>query len=92
MQALLGCASRGGSRRDLLRECRRLAGAAEPYADSTEELTPVGLDWISAVPLSITAMLLLASPKFAGQLARGGFGAHLLNLSSIRQIERDDFP
>jgi ATP-grasp domain len=92
MQALLGCASRGGNRRGLLRECWRLATAAEPYADSTEELTPMRLDWISAVPLSITATLLLASPKFADQLARGGFGAHLLNLSSIRQIERDDFP
>jgi predicted ATP-grasp superfamily ATP-dependent carboligase len=92
MQALLGCASRGGSRRDLLRECWRLVTAAKPYADSAEELTPVGLDWISAVPLSITAMLLFASPKFAGQLARGGFGAHLLNLASVRQIERDDFP
>jgi predicted ATP-grasp superfamily ATP-dependent carboligase len=92
MQALLGCASRGGNRRGLLRECWRLATAAELYADSTEELTPMRLDWISAVPLSITATLLLASPKFADQLARGGFGAHLLNLSSIRQIERDDFP
>jgi predicted ATP-grasp superfamily ATP-dependent carboligase len=92
MQALLGCASRGGSRRDLLRECWRLATAAEPYADSTEELTPVGLDWVSAAPLSMTAMLLLASPKFAGQLARGGFGAHLLDVASVRQIERDDFP
>jgi predicted ATP-grasp superfamily ATP-dependent carboligase len=92
MQALLGCALRGGSRRDLLRECWRLATAAEPYADSTEELTPVGLDWVSAAPLSMTAMLLLASPKFAGQLARGGFGAHLLDVASVRQIERDDFP
>jgi hypothetical protein len=92
MQALLGCASRDGNRRGLLRECWRLATAAELYADSTEELTPMRLDWISAVPLSITATLLLASPKFADQLARGGFGAHLLNLSSIRQIERDDFP
>ncbi len=91
MQALLGCASRGGSRRDLLRECWRLATAAEPYADSTEELTPVRLDWISAVPLAMTAMLLLASPKFASRLARGGFGAHLLDVASIRQIERDDF-
>jgi hypothetical protein len=40
----------------------------------------------------MTAMLLLASPKFAGQLARGGFGAHLLDVASVRQIERDDFP
>jgi len=35
--------------------------------------------------------LLLASPKFALKLARGGFGAHLLDLGSIRMIEREDF-
>jgi predicted ATP-grasp superfamily ATP-dependent carboligase len=91
MQALLGCASRGGRRRDLLRECWRLSTGGAPYADSFEELTPVPLDWISAVPLSITAMLLFASPKLARHLARG-FGAHLLDLKSIRRIERDHFP
>jgi len=91
MQALLGCASRGGRRRDLLRECWRLSTGGAPYADSSEELTPVPLDWISAVPLSITAMLLFFSPKLARHLARG-FGAHLLDLKSIRRIERDHFP
>jgi predicted ATP-grasp superfamily ATP-dependent carboligase len=91
MQALLGCASRGGTRRDLLRECWRLLTGAAPYADSTEELTPVVSDWVSAVPLLMTAVLLLASPNLAGRLARGGFGAHLLDLASVRRIERDDF-
>jgi predicted ATP-grasp superfamily ATP-dependent carboligase len=92
MQALLGCASRGGSRRDLARECWRLAAGSAPYTDSSEELTPVRSDWISAVPLLMTAMLLLASPKFASRLARGGFGAHLLDLASVRRIQSDDFP
>jgi ATP-grasp domain len=91
MQALLGCASRGGSRRDILRECWRLLVGGGPYADSTEELTPMRLDWISAVPLAMTAIALLAAPKIAANLARGGWGAHLLDLASIRQIERDDF-
>jgi len=54
-------------------------------------LTPVRLDWVSAVPLAMTVMLLLASPQFAAKLARGGFGAHLLDLGSIRLIEREDF-
>jgi hypothetical protein len=91
MQALLGIASRGGTRRELLRECWRLATGGAPYADSIEELTPLRLDWISAVLLSITAMLLLASPKLATSLARSAFGAHLLNLASVRRIEREDF-
>jgi predicted ATP-grasp superfamily ATP-dependent carboligase len=91
MQALLGCGSRGGTRRDLVRECWRLFAKSGPYAGSSEELTPVRLDWISAVPLAMTAMVLLASPRFAAKLARGGFGAHLLDVSSIRLIEREDF-
>jgi len=44
MQALLGCASRGGTRSDLIRECVRLLTASGAYVDSCEELTPVRLD------------------------------------------------
>jgi predicted ATP-grasp superfamily ATP-dependent carboligase len=91
MQALLGSASRGGTRRDIVHECAQLAAASGPYADSSEELTPVALDWISAVPLAMTVGLLLASPAFAIKLARGGFGAHLLDLGSIRVIEGEGF-
>ena len=65
MQALLGCASRDGTRRDIVRECRRLYAASGPYAGSSEELTPVELDWMSAVPLWMTAAFLLVSPKSA---------------------------
>jgi predicted ATP-grasp superfamily ATP-dependent carboligase len=92
MQALLGCASRGGTRRDVIRECWRLLTGAGPYADSTEELTPVRLDWLSAVPLAMTAALLLIAPKLAGPLARQGWGAHLLDVGTIRLIEGEDFP
>jgi predicted ATP-grasp superfamily ATP-dependent carboligase len=91
MQALLGCASRGGTRSDILRECALLLTAGGPYAGSSEELTPVRLDWFSAVPLTMTAAFLLASPKSAVKLARGGFGAHLLDLKSIRVIESAEF-
>ena len=89
MQALLGIASRGGTRRDLLRECRRLWHGSEPYTGSREELTPVRLDWQSAVPAAMTATLLLAQPRAAYRLAYGAFGAHLLSRESIGQIERE---
>jgi hypothetical protein len=92
MQALLGCASRGGTRRDILGECWQLLKASGPYAGSTEELTPVRLDWLAAVPLAMTAALMLASPRLAMELVRGGFGAHLLDIGSIRTIEREEFP
>jgi hypothetical protein len=35
--------------------------------------------------------LLLASPGFAMTVAKGGFGAHLLDVKSIRIIESDGF-
>ena len=91
MQALLGIAARGGARRDLLRECRRLWRGRKPYAGSREELTPVHTDLLSAVPLAMTAMLLLARPQAALTLARGGFGAHLLSRESIDEIESEGF-
>ena len=91
MQALLGVASRGGTRRDIFAECRRLMAGSGPYADSSEEMTPVGLDGMSAVPLVMTAALLLASPKSAIKIVRGGFGAHLLDVESIRKIESEEF-
>jgi predicted ATP-grasp superfamily ATP-dependent carboligase len=91
LQALLGCASGGGTRRDIIRECWRLLTHGGPYADSIEELTPVRLDWISAVPLATTAIFLLIAPKLANTLARKGWGAHLLDIGSVRLIESDDF-
>jgi hypothetical protein len=89
---LLGCASRGGRRRDIIGECRRLVIGIGPYADSAQELTPVRLDWISAVPMVMIAVVLLAAPKLGVRLASGGWGAHLLDIASIRRIEREDFP
>jgi predicted ATP-grasp superfamily ATP-dependent carboligase len=91
MQALLGCASRGGTRRDLARECWRLLTGGGPYAESVEELTPVRLDWISAVPLALTAICLLVAPMLVVTLARKGWGEHLLDLRSIRLIESENF-
>jgi predicted ATP-grasp superfamily ATP-dependent carboligase len=91
VQVLLGCASRGGTRRDIIGECWRLVTGGGPYADSTEELTPVRLDWISAVPLAMIAISLLIAPKLAVTLARRGWGAHLLDLGSIKLIESENF-
>jgi hypothetical protein len=75
----------------LIGECWRLLIRSGPYADSAEELTPVRLDWISAVPLAMIATTLLAAPKLGAKLARGGWGSHLLDIASIRHIESEDF-
>jgi predicted ATP-grasp superfamily ATP-dependent carboligase len=91
MQALLGCASRGGTRRDLLWACWRLLTGSGVYADSVEELTPARSDWLGTVPLAMTALVLLAAPRRAVTLARSGWGAHLLDIASIRRIEGEGF-
>jgi predicted ATP-grasp superfamily ATP-dependent carboligase len=92
MQALLGCAARDGTRRDIFRECMRIAGKREPYADSAEELTPVRCDRFSAVPLAMIALALLINPRLAGALSKKGWGTHLLGAECIRVIEDENFP
>jgi predicted ATP-grasp superfamily ATP-dependent carboligase len=91
MQVLLGVAVRDGTRREIFRECIRVAAGRGPYADSVEELTPVRRDWISAVPVAMTAPALLANPKLAATLSKQGWGAHLLGIESIRLIESENF-
>ncbi len=86
IQALLGCALTGGTRRDLVARCRDLIARRGSYAGSHEELTPVRADWLSALPAVATAVALLARPAAAQALARQGWGAHLLTIESIRAI------
>lgn len=92
MQALLGIADRGASRRDILTECWRLFARRGPYANSEEELTPVRRDWMSAVPAVTTALLLLTKPELAQVLAKRGWGEHLLTLKTIQIIGREFVP
>jgi predicted ATP-grasp superfamily ATP-dependent carboligase len=91
MQALLGCAVQGGTRRDILRACHRLSFGMAPFAESAEELTPIRLDWVSALPLAMLAVTLVARPNSAATMASRGFGAHLLDPASIRLIEDENF-
>jgi predicted ATP-grasp superfamily ATP-dependent carboligase len=91
LQALLGCAGRGGTRREIFRECVRVLGGREPYADSIEELTPVRDDWISAIPLAMTVLALMANPELAATLSNKGWGAHLLDGRAVRIIEDENF-
>lgn len=91
MQVLLGSAQRGGDRRDLLRICRDIWRRRGDYAGSTEELTPARIDWLSAVPLVMTALLLLVSPRLSHVLAKRGWGQHLLDIRSVAIIESEMF-
>jgi predicted ATP-grasp superfamily ATP-dependent carboligase len=89
MQALLGRALSDGTRRDILRECRDLLFRRNAYADSAEELTPVRSDWLSAVPLGMTALSLLSTPRLAQTLVTRGWGEHLLGPQSIARIQAE---
>lgn len=91
MQVLLGGAQRGDNRRRLLRTCRDIWRRRGDYADSTEELTPVRTDWFSAVPLAMTALLLLVSPRLSHVLVKRGWGQHLLDARSIAVVETEKF-
>jgi predicted ATP-grasp superfamily ATP-dependent carboligase len=91
MQVLLGRAQRGGDRRDLLRICRDIWCRRGDYAGSTEELAPVRIDWLSAVPLVMTALLLVMSPRLSHALAKRGWGQHLLDIRSVAIIESETF-
>ncbi len=86
IQALLGCAMREGSRRKLVQECWRLLSGTGDYAQSSEELTPARLDWLSVVPAVTAAVWLLASPRAAHTMVKRGWGAHLLTRESARKI------
>jgi predicted ATP-grasp superfamily ATP-dependent carboligase len=90
MQALLGCAARDASRLSVLRESWKLLAKREPYGRSREELTPIGIDWPSFVPPTVTALWLTVSPAAAHTLPKKGWGAQLLTPQSIRTIENMD--
>ncbi|WP_407529040.1 ATP-grasp domain-containing protein [Methylobacterium oryzisoli] len=87
LQAILGTALRTGRRRAVLGTIAQLARAAGPFAGAREELTPIGRDPASALPLLGLAAALLASPRAAPALVRRGWGAHLLTPEAMRRIE-----
>jgi hypothetical protein len=87
MQVLLGTALRTGSRLELVRHLWQLVTGRGDYAGSTEELTPIRLDWVSALPVTMTALALFLNPGLARELPKRGWGSHLLTPKSIRLIE-----
>jgi len=69
-------------------ELRRLLAGTGSYANSNEELTPVRVEWMSVVPLVLTALILLNRPRWARALSRR-CGAQVLNARRVQRIERE---
>jgi hypothetical protein len=90
LQAVIGAAMRSRSRISVARELWRLYRQSGIYRNSSEELTPLRLDWLGIVPLAIAALILLISPGAAGTLVRRGWGMGLLTPASVRAIGQMD--
>jgi glutathione synthase/RimK-type ligase-like ATP-grasp enzyme len=90
LQALLGVAKQSGSRAAVLRECWRLIVGGGSYGGSREELTPLGLDLLSALPTSAAALSLAASPGMSEVLPEVGWGAGLLTSETLEKIREID--
>lgn len=86
LQALLGAALRHNSRIEIVREIFRFMTASGEYEGSVEELTPIKLDWMSALPCAATGLAVLMHPKASHVLPSLGWGAGLLTAESIRVI------
>jgi hypothetical protein len=89
IQAIVGCAARGGSRVDILRECWKLLWHSGIYAGSCEELTPVRWDRPSGIPVVFAAIWMLVNPRMAQALPKVAWGNHLLTSESIRKIQEE---
>jgi predicted ATP-grasp superfamily ATP-dependent carboligase len=89
LQALLGAALRHNSRIGIMREIWNFMTASGEYTGSVEELTPVMLDWMSALPCAATGLAVLVHPKTSRILPSRGWGAGLLTPESVR-IVRDE--
>jgi hypothetical protein len=86
-QGLLGCALRGGSRSALASEAWHLWRRNGIYAGSREELTPVGIDPWSLVPLAYVAMHMFLDPRSAARFAVQTSRSHQLDRAAVRIIE-----
>lgn len=87
IQGLMGCAVRGRSRSALITEAWRLLRGSDMYRGSKEELTPIGLDPLSLIPVAYVALRLLVAPSSAGALARRTGQSHQLNRAAMRIID-----
>jgi predicted ATP-grasp superfamily ATP-dependent carboligase len=95
VQALVGAALEGATRRQLIAECWRLWRRSGRYAGSTEELTPFWADPASAVPVAIVLLALLRDPRGARRLAGDFARRHQLTpdaVATIRAVVADAAP
>lgn len=90
LQALLGAAMRQRTRAAVLASARDLALQRGDFAAAREELSPVRHDPPSLLPLLGAGLTLLVQPSRAEDLARRGWGGHLLTPQAAVAIRAMD--
>jgi predicted ATP-grasp superfamily ATP-dependent carboligase len=86
MAILLGVADQGASRGELLRTILQAIGSRGIFAGSREDLTPVGIDPPSLIPLGVVSGQLLLRPGVAHKIATGAVNAYSLSANTVETI------
>jgi len=76
--AILGVAEKEGRRLRVMREFFRAVAKQEPYAEGTEELTPLRGDPLAAVPVAAALLVTLISPKLWKAFHTGAVSSYSL--------------
>jgi hypothetical protein len=87
LATLLGQAEAGRPRAALARTLAQAAARRGLFAGSQEDLTPLALDPLSAVPLAVVAAQLLLRPSRARAIASQSIANYALSPAAVRAIE-----
>jgi predicted ATP-grasp superfamily ATP-dependent carboligase len=82
---VLGAAERG-SRRSVLRALMAALQGRDDYKDAAEELTPVGADLVSAIPVVVATLATLIEPSLWRRFYAGATGPYSLTPEAWQKI------
>jgi len=85
LMGILGAAERKGLRQDVFSELCMIACRKGRYADSVEELTPLGMDPLSVFPVVAIALRLILFPLTAERLTPRAIKNYGLSPRSFRR-------
>jgi hypothetical protein len=88
--ALIGRASEGATRRELLQEWRDMARHRGTYQNAENEMTRPAVDCLSRIPADFVLARLLARPQAANQMVETTVAHYALPHSAVEAIDRMD--
>jgi predicted ATP-grasp superfamily ATP-dependent carboligase len=86
MALLLGVANHGASRWEVLHTIAEDMRGRGIFAQSKEDLTPLGSDPLSLIPLGVVTVQLLLRPRAAHHIATGAVNAYSLTAATVETI------